>query len=531
MAPASRRGFYNNKADKAFSIFWNSVKPFRGLRRIFAGLNMSAVNSYEIVVGLEVHAQLLTKSKLFCGDSIAFGAEPNTHVSPITLGHPGTLPKMNKKAIEFAIKMGLACGSEIERNNYFARKNYFYPDLPKGYQISQHTTPICKNGFIQIKTSEGEKKIRLNRIHLEEDAGKSLHDLDADNTCIDYNRAGTPLIEIVSEPDIRSADEAFAYVTEIRKLVRYLEICDGNMEEGSLRCDANVSVRKKGEAKLGTKVEVKNLNSIRHVKRAIEFEASRLISLLEKGEPVVQQTRSFDAGNGTTFAIRDKEDADDYRYFADPDLTPFNLRDEFIESIRHTIPALQKERIKKYVEQYKLSEYDAQVLTEEKDFSDYFEKIIDSLPPSPRSGEGHGMRKSAANWLSGPVKSWLNENNKEISDFPLPPLQMVKLVELVDSGKVNFSVASVRLFSVLLQHPEKDPAQIAIEQNLIQQSDTSVLEPVIDRVLEKHAAKVAEYKKGKKGLLSLFVGEVMKQSKGQADPRITNEILLKKLNA
>ncbi|HLG40348.1 MAG TPA: Asp-tRNA(Asn)/Glu-tRNA(Gln) amidotransferase subunit GatB [Chitinophagaceae bacterium] len=506
---------------------------------------MSAVNSYEIVVGLEVHAQLLTKSKLFCGDSIAFGAEPNTHVSPITLGHPGALPKMNKKAIEFAIKMGLACGSEIEQNNYFARKNYFYPDLPKGYQISQHTTPICKNGFIRIKTSEGEKKIRLNRIHLEEDAGKSLHDIDADHTCIDYNRAGTPLIEIVSEPDIRSADEAFAYVTEIRKLVRYLEICDGNMEEGSLRCDANVSVRKKGEVKLGTKVEVKNLNSIRHVKRAIEFEANRLISLLEKGEPVVQQTRSFDAGNGTTFAIRDKEDADDYRYFADPDLTPFNLTNEFIESIRRTIPALQEERIKKYVEQYKLSEYDAQVLTEEKDFSDYFDKIIDSLPPSHviancdsdagagsrKQGEGQGMRKSAANWLSGPVKSWLNENNKEINDFPLPPLQMVKLIELVDAGKVSFSVASARLFSVLLQHPEKDPAQIAIEQNLIQQSDTSVLEPVIDEVLEKHAAKVAEYKKGKKGLLSLFVGEVMKQSKGQADPKITNEILLKKLNA
>jgi aspartyl-tRNA(Asn)/glutamyl-tRNA(Gln) amidotransferase subunit B len=500
---------------------------------------MSGTNSYEIVVGLEVHAQLLTKSKLFCGDSIAFGAEPNTHVSPVTLAHPGTLPKMNKKAIEFAVKMGLACQCEIVKHNYFARKNYFYPDLPKGYQVSQHTTPVCKGGVIKIKTASGEKKIRLNRIHLEEDAGKSLHDADADNTCIDYNRAGTPLIEIVSEPDIRSAEEAFVYLSEIRKLVRYLDICDGNMEEGSLRCDANISVRRKGEIKLGTKVEVKNLNSIRNVKRAIEFEATRLIEQLEKGEQIIQQTRGFDAGNGTTFATRDKEDADDYRYFADPDLPPFQLEDEFIEAIRKTIPALQEERIKKYVEQYRLSEYDARVLTEEKEFSDYFEKIIDSFPPSPQSGEGPGLRpvlkpglsKAAANWLLGPVKSWLNENNKAIGDFPLTSAQLMKLIQLVDTGKVNFSAASTKLFSHLLKQPAKDPGQIAIEQDLFQQSDELVLEPVIDKVLEKHAGKVAEYKKGKKGLLSLFVGEVMKQSKGQADPKITNEMLLRKLNS
>jgi aspartyl-tRNA(Asn)/glutamyl-tRNA(Gln) amidotransferase subunit B len=491
---------------------------------------MNETNPYEVVVGLEVHAQLLTKSKLFCGDSIAFGAEPNTQVSPITLAHPGTLPKMNKKAIEFAIRMGLACHCEIEKQNYFARKNYFYPDLPKGYQVSQHTTPICKRGFIKIKTTTGEKKIRLNRIHMEEDAGKSLHDVDADNTCIDYNRTGTPLIEIVTEPDIRSAEEAFAYITEIRKLVRYLEICDGNMEEGSLRCDANISVRKKGETKLGIKVEVKNLNSIRNVKRAIEFEAKRLINLLEKGEAVTQQTRSFDANNGNTFATRDKEDADDYRYFADPDLTPFQLEDNFIEGIRHSLPALQEERIKKYTDQFQLSEYDAQVLTEEKDFADYFERVIDIIPgPSPL-GERKVRPKAAANWLLGPVKSWLNENNKEIRDFPLAPDQIVRLIQLVDSGKVNFSVASSRLFSLLLNDPKRDPEQIAAEQHLIQQSDTSVLGPVIDKVLEKYADKVIEYKKGKKGLLSLFVGEVMKQSKGQADPKITNEMLLKKLS-
>ncbi len=482
---------------------------------------MSEINEYEIVVGLEVHAQLLTKSKLFCGDSIAFGAEPNTHVSPITLGHPGTLPRMNKKAIEFAVKMGLACNCEIEKHNYFARKNYFYPDLPKGYQVSQHTTPICKGGFIKIKSATGEKSIRLNRIHLEEDAGKSLHDIDPDNSCIDYNRAGTPLIEIVSEPDIRSADEAFAFVSEIRKLVRYLDICDGNMEEGSLRCDANISVRKKGTARLGTKVEVKNLNSIRNVKRAIEYEAKRLIDLLEKGELVIQQTRGFDANNGTTFPTRDKEDADDYRYFADPDLTPFRLDEKFIESIRKTIPALQEERVKKYVTEYNLPEYDARVLTEEKELAGYFESVIQFT----------ANHKAVANWLLGPVKSWMNENNKDIGDFPLTPAQLERLVKLVDDNKVSFSVASTRLFQHLLQQPAADPEQQAIALNLVQQSDSALIEPVIDKVLEKYADKVNEYKKGKKGLLSLFVGEVMKQSKGKADPRVTNEILLKKLSS
>lgn len=492
---------------------------------------MNDTNSYEIVIGLEVHAQLLTRSKLFCGDSIAFGAGPNTHVSPITLAHPGTLPKMNKKAIELAIKMGLACHCEIERHNYFARKNYFYPDLPKGYQVSQHTTPICKGGYVPIKTAAGEKQVQLNRIHMEEDAGKSLHDVDVDNTSIDYNRAGTPLIEIVTEPDMRSADEAFAYITEIRKLVRYLEICDGNMEEGSLRCDANISVRKKGETKLGTKVEVKNLNSIRNVKRAIEFEAKRLIELLESGGTVTQQTRSYDADNDITFATRDKEDADDYRYFADPDLTPFSLEEKYIDAIRKTIPALPEERIKKYTGQFHLPEYDAQVLTEEKAMSDYFEKIIDSFSSAP-DGKGWEMQpKAAANWLLGPVKSWLNENGKEINDFPLQPGTIAALIQLIEAGKLSFSAASTKLFAHLIKDPGKDPQQAATELQLIQQSDSSFLDPVIDKVLEKYADKVTEYKKGKKGLLSLFVGEVMKQSKGKADPKMTNELLLKKLSA
>ena len=482
---------------------------------------MTEQHKYETVIGLEVHAQLLTKTKLFCGDAIAYGAAPNTQVSPITLAHPGTLPKMNRKAIEYAVKMGLACHCEIEKNNYFARKNYFYPDLPKGYQISQHTTPVCKGGHVSIRVNGEERKIRLNRIHMEEDAGKSIHDADEANTCIDLNRAGTPLVEIVSEPDLRSADETYAYLTELRKLLRYLAICDGNMEEGSLRCDVNISVRLKGDTKLGTRVEIKNLNSIRNARKAVEVESKRLIGMMEKNEVIIQQTRSFDADRSLTFAIRDKEDADDYRYFADPDLTPFLLDDEFIERIRQSIPALQEERIKKYTSQWQLSEYDARVLTEDKEMADYFEAIVQHT----------SNYKAASNWMTGPVRSWLNENNKEIDAFPLPADKVAGLILLVENGKLSFSAASSRLLPYLLQHPSALPEQAAIEQNLIQQSDVSSLEPLIDEVLTKYAEKVNEYKKGKKGVLSLFVGEVMKRSKGKADPKVTNELLLEKLKA
>ena len=478
-------------------------------------------DAYETVVGLEVHAQLLTQSKLFCGDSSAFGSLPNTHVSAITLAHPGTLPKMNKRAIEFAIKMGLACHSEIVKENYFARKNYFYPDLPKGYQLSQHTTPICISGYISIKIKDVEKNIRLNRIHIEEDAGKSLHDIDPENTAIDFNRAGVSLIEIVSEPDIRSGEEAYAYLSELRKLVRYLDICDGNMEEGSLRCDANISVRKKGDTKLGTKVEVKNLNSIRNVKRAVEFESKRMIEMLEQGAEIIQQTRSFDADNGTTFSIRDKEDADDYRYFPDPDLTKFLLDDEFIDAVRRSIPELHTERSKRYVSQYHLSEYDANNLTEEKEFADYFEKIIN----------GGVKFKSAANWMLGPVRSWLNENNEDIDRFPVAPSKLAGVIELVDEGKLSFSIASTKLFSELLKDSSKEAIEIANENNWSLDSNVNSIENLIDQVLNKFPEKVKEFKKGKKGLMGLFVGEVMKLSKGKADPKMTNDILSEKLKS
>jgi aspartyl-tRNA(Asn)/glutamyl-tRNA(Gln) amidotransferase subunit B len=478
-------------------------------------------DAYETVVGLEVHAQLLTQSKLFCGDSSAFGSLPNTHVSAITLAHPGALPKMNKQAIEFSVKMGLACHSEIVKENYFARKNYFYPDLPKGYQLSQHTTPICKSGYVTIRIKNEEKNIRLNRIHIEEDAGKSLHDVDPENTALDFNRAGVCLIEIVSEPDMRSGEEAYVYLSELRKLVRYLDICDGNMEEGSLRCDANISVRKNGDLMLGTKAEIKNLNSIRNVKRAIEFESRRMIEMLEQGTEIIQQTRSFDADSGTTFSIRDKEDADDYRYFPDPDLTKFFLTDEFIDNVRRSIPELHGERSKRYVSQYHLSEYDAAILTEEKEFADYFEKVI-----------GGGVKfKSAANWMLGPVKSWLNETNEEIGRFPVTPEKLAGVIKLVEDGKLSFSIASTKLLNELLKDPQKEPLKISEEKNWSLDTNTDNIENLIEQVLNKFPEKVKEFKKGKKGLMGLFVGEVIKLSKGKADPKMTNDILSEKLKS
>ncbi|HRE50660.1 MAG TPA: Asp-tRNA(Asn)/Glu-tRNA(Gln) amidotransferase subunit GatB [Flavitalea sp.] len=477
--------------------------------------------SYETVVGLEVHAQLLTASKLFSGDSARFGGDPNTHISPITLGHPGTLPLLNKKAVEYAVKLGIACHCSITKTNYFARKNYFYPDLPKGYQISQHTTPVCVGGYVAIKTEQGEKNIQLNRIHLEEDAGKSLHDIDETATCVDYNRAGVPLVEIVTEPCLGSGDDAYAYLTELRKLLRYLEVCDGNMEEGSMRCDANISVRLKGDKQLGTKVEVKNLNSIRNVKRAIEYESARLIGILEKGGTIIQQTRSFDAVNGTTFALRVKEEANDYRYFPDPDLAPFEITEDTIVAIRKAIPALPEERIQRYTREFCLPEYDARALTAEKEVADYFEELT-------KFSVNH---KAAANWLLGPVKSYLNENNLAIGDFPLAPPAIGDLISLTDEGKLSFSVASSAVFPELIKAPHKTARDIMAEKNLAQDADEASVEAWVEETLNKMPDKVLEYKKGKKGLIGLFVGEVKKASKGKADPKLTNELLLKKLQS
>ncbi len=481
---------------------------------------MPDFDKYEAVIGLEVHTQLLTKSKLFCGDSAEFGNPPNTNVSAISLAHPGTLPKMNEKAVELAIKLGLAFNCDIVRNNYFARKNYFYPDLPKGYQVSQHTTPICKNGKVTISVNETERKILLNRIHLEEDAGKSIHDADENFTCVDLNRAGVPLLEIVSEPDLHSSEEAFAYVAEIRKMVRHLDICDGNMEEGSMRCDANVSVRLKGETKLGTKVEVKNLNSIRNVKKAIDFEIGRLVNLLENSEEVKQETRSFDANNGTTFSLRSKEEANDYRYFPEPDLAPFLISEEQIRSISKSMPELPLALEKRLINEYSLSGEAAKIIAGDKKTSAWFQDIT-----------GHTKNyKAVSNWVIGPVKSYLNENNLEMESFSFPAKTMAKLVDIAEEGKVSFGIAAGKIFPLLIGAPEKDPLQIAKELNLIQEKNDDTLQLWVDEVLSSMPEKVSEYKKGKKNLAGLFAGEVKKKSKGKADMKAVIEMLNHKLN-
>jgi len=469
---------------------------------------------YQAVIGLEIHAQLATKSKLFCGDATSFGANPNTHVSPITLGHPGTLPKTNAKAVEFAIKMGLACGSAIAKENYFARKNYFYADLPKGYQISQHSTPICEGGQVAIQTNEGEKHIQLNRIHLEEDAGKSIHDLSPTDSYIDLNRAGTPLIEIVTEPCIHSAEDAFLYVSEVRKLVRWLGICDGNMEEGSLRCDANISVRLNGDEKLGTRVEVKNLNSIRNIKKAIEFEIDRLIELVEKGETIVQQTRSFDASNDTTFSIRDKEDANDYRYFPDPDLAPLQLTDAYIHSIQATLPALPNQLKKDWSQQFGLNTYDIDQLCENKQEADFY--LLWTKHTT--------LYKAAANWMIGPIRAYLNEQGQSYATLiPLLP-QLSELLNMVDQHLLSFSVAAEKVFNAIVLNAVS-PMEFATTNQLLQNSNEDELTHWINAVLNNHPDKVDAYKKGKKGLIGLFVGEVKKISKGKADPQKTTQLL------
>ena len=479
---------------------------------------MGNAEKYEAVIGLEIHAQLATQSKLFCGDAASFGAEPNTHISPITMGHPGTLPKTNLKAVEYAIKLGIACGSRIENNNYFARKNYFYPDLPKGYQITQHTTPICVGGAITIKGEVGEKIVQLNRIHLEEDAGKSIHDVSELDTYIDLNRAGTPLVEIVTEPCIHSAQDAFLFVSEVRRLVRWMGVCDGNMEEGSLRCDANISIRLKGDTKLGTRVEVKNLNSIRNIKKAIEFEIDRLIQITEAGGTILQQTRSFDANNDSTFSIRDKEDANDYRYFPDPDLAPFQLTQQYIKDIEAALPVLPAVLKNTWKSNYALSEYDVEQLCENKEEADFYAAWTKQT----------SHYKSAANWILGPIREYLNENNTSYNTLlPYIPY-LVELLDLVASNQLNFSVASGKVFKAIMQQMQS-PTEYAKSNNLLQSNSSDEIEVWVDQVLLMHPEKIIEYKKGKKGLIGLFTGEVKKLSQGKADPKVTMQLLEQKL--
>jgi aspartyl-tRNA(Asn)/glutamyl-tRNA(Gln) amidotransferase subunit B len=473
---------------------------------------------YVVVIGLEVHAQLLTKCKIYASDSTAYGSEPNTQVSAITLAHPGTLPRLNKKAVEMAIKMGLACNSEISRYQIFDRKNYFYPDLPKGYQLTQDRTPICRGGSIVIESDGGEKEIPLHRIHIEEDAGKSIHVEGEPDTLLDFNRAGVPLIEIVTEPALRTAEDAAAVVAEIRKLVRYLDICDGNMEEGSLRCDANVSVMLKGASVFGKKVEVKNMNSIRFVQRAIESETMRQIELLEKGEPVISETRTFDIATGKTYGMRTKEELNDYRYFADPDLSPLIISEQWLNEIKTSMPPLPRQLLAKFISHYKLPAYDARVLTESKVLAEYFEAVCCNT----------NQYKAASNWVMGPVKTYLNEFGEEA--VPVRPESLAGLIDLVSDGTVSYTAAAQKLFPALIGQRNKAPRQLAEELNLIQESDENALQPIVDSVIREFPLKVEEYKKGKKAIVTMFMGEVMKRSKGKADPRVASQMIQKKLN-
>jgi len=482
----------------------------------------SIYDKYEAVIGLEIHAQLLTQTKAFSSDRAEYGNAPNHNVSVVSLGHPGTLPKHNIEAVSKAVKLGIACKSQIRHLNQYARKNYFYADLPKGYQITQDKTPICNGGFIHIKTADGQDMdIELTRIHMEEDSGKSIHDLDLHNSLIDYNRAGTALVEIVTEPVMRTGEQAGLFVSEIRKLVRYLDICDGNMEEGSLRCDANISVRLKGDTSFGTKVEVKNMNSISNVRKAIEFETKRQIEALENGEKLVQETRSFDAVRGITFSMRAKELVNDYRYFPEPDLPPLVITDEFIGNLRSEMPKLPGELFAEFRDIYGLSEYDAGVLTETKELAQFYLEIV----------EESDNPKAAANWVMGVIKAWLNKEALDVEDFHVPAQRIAQIIRLVDESKVSNAAAEQIIFPALLKEPNRDPLQIAEELNVLQRSDDDFLDALVDQAIAAYPDKVAEYRTGKKGLLGLFMGELMKLSKGKADPKIANQKLREKLDA
>ena len=474
---------------------------------------------FELVSGLEIHVQLNTESKIFSSDSASFGAEANAHISPVTIGLPGALPKLNKEVIEKAMRIGLALNCSINQINFFDRKNYFYADLPKGYQITQDNKPICINGHIDLTLSNGTiKRVGINRIHLEEDAGKSLHDQHEAFSMIDLNRAGVPLIEIVTEPDIRSAEEASALLTEIRKLVRHLNVSDGNMEEGSLRCDANISIREKGVSTFGTRCEVKNLNSIRNVRRAIDFEFSRQVEVVSAGGEIIQSTLNFDADAGTTSPMRSKEEANDYRYFPDPDLPPVVISDDWLTDVKARMPLLPAQIVQQLISEYNINRADAVLLSEDSDLLRYFNSALEIVK----------NKKSLVNWLIGPVRSLLSENQISITNFNVRPVQLAQVINLVDDKKITQQVALNDLVPNI-KGDEQNVEALAAALNLLIAADGDELEGFVDQVLAKLQPQVEAYKKGKKGVLGLFVGEVMKLAKGKADPQKVNSIILEKL--
>jgi aspartyl-tRNA(Asn)/glutamyl-tRNA(Gln) amidotransferase subunit B len=476
---------------------------------------------YQPVIGLEVHAQLLTDSKIFCGCSTRFGVEPNYNACPVCAGFPGVLPVLNKKVVEFAVRAGLATRCEIARSSRLARKQYFYPDLPKGYQISQYELPVCSSGFVDIAVDQDSKRIRLTRIHIEEDAGKNIHDRSGDSSLVDLNRAGVPLLEIVSEPDLRSAREAGSYLRTLRTILQYLEICDGNMEEGSFRCDANVSVRPEGAAQLGTKIELKNLNSFKAVEKAIEYEIGRQVDAVSDGRTLTQETRLWDADREITRSMRTKEFAHDYRYFPDPDLPPLTITEEWIEQIRAALPELPAARKSRFESQYSLPPYDAELLTGRRDVADYFETAV----------KMHRNPKAIGNWIVGDLFRVLKERKLDqqlsITRWPVPAEHLAEMVALVDAGQISGKIAK-SVFDALLDS-NKSPAALVAEQGLEQLSDRGSIEAAVDTVLAANSKQVSQYRSGNEKVFGFFVGQVMKATRGKANPQIVNDVLKAKL--
>jgi aspartyl-tRNA(Asn)/glutamyl-tRNA(Gln) amidotransferase subunit B len=477
---------------------------------------------FEPVIGLEVHAQLLTDSKLFCGCSTKFGAEPNTQVDPICLGMPGVLPVLNRKAVEFAIKMALAVECEVKHTSVFARKNYFYPDLPKGYQISQYTEPLAEKGRLAIEVDGVKKTIGITRIHMEEDAGKLLHGEGAEDAAysfVDLNRTGVPLIEIVSEPDIRSAEEAQAYLKSLRDILVYLGICSGNMEEGSFRCDANVSVRPVGQEKFGTKAELKNMNSFKFVKEAIDYEIQRQIDLIESGGKVVQETRLFDSAKGITASMRSKEEAHDYRYFPDPDLLPLVVTDELVNEVRSTLPELPRAKRERFISEYGIPAYDAGVLTASRQLADYYEQTVKET----------GEAKLSSNWIMGELLRLLNEENRDVKDCPIPPSGVADIIKMVKGGQISGKMAK-EVFEEMYK-TGKAAADIVKAKGLTQISDEGELARIVEEIVNANPENVAKFKAGKTNVMGFFVGEIMKATKGKANPQVINKLLKEKLEA
>ena len=467
---------------------------------------------YEAVIGLEVHAQLATESKIFSSSSTKFGSPPNSQVNPVCLGMPGVLPVFNERVLEYALKAGLATNCEIARKSRFARKNYFYPDLPKGYQISQYDEPLCLSGHLEIDSGDGKKKIRITRIHLEEDAGKLVHEYSDFESHVDLNRAGVPLVEIVSEPDISTAEEAVEYVKKLRTILRYIEVCDGNMEEGSLRCDANVSMRPVGQSELGTKTEIKNLNSFRFIQRAIEYEIKRQEAVLRGGGNVVQETRLFDSQKGVTFAMRSKEEAHDYRYFPDPDLLPVVVEEDYLEKIRLSLPELPEEKLSRFMDEFNIPRNDAETLSSSRPLAEYFEECARYVKD----------KKAASNWILNEMLREV-ENEDSIAEFPVKPENLAELLELIGEGKVNRKTAK-EIFSEMISEGRR-AGEIVTEKGLTQITDEGEISSIISELIEENPKEVERYRNGDTKLLGFFVGQVMKATRGKADPAVVNQML------